>query len=743
MRSFIKTPLPVCFLLLSGLCGLSVHAQDWHLRDSLLEQLGHSGQDTSRIALLLKLAEFEVFKAGEYKTDLDSVAVYIEAAKTLNIKLQSLRAAGWIVLAESYLLKERPGQRTQGKAYAEKALAMLLQVKDPFYTAKAYQALSEYYYSGNFDSGELRKRIVLLEKSATLYDSAGAISDEASVYQLLGELYENDSVQLVSLKKALSLFQSIHYPLLQGVYDNLAVLYFSKTNFRQAINYGIMALNIADTQHDTTMQLCELANHLGIMFNSQGQYEQAIPYFFRALERAEAYHENFTTWLVAVNIGMSYVRSNQPLKAKALLEGIAAKYAQPDDRIINYRVAVCFLRVYTALRDQRRALPHAEKLRIMVKNPKMSISQQIEIHAALTDYYLVTRQWTEAAGQLRSNDPLVVADGNSVRKAAHEYLWFRLDTAQGQNADAVRRLLTSKEINDSLFNATKSQQIHQLEVEFDTKKKEDQILLLNRETRLEKINLHQANLVKNLSFGGVFLALVIAGLLFRQNRIKQKNSRLILRKNGQLEHLVKEREWLLKEVHHRVKNNLYTVICLLESQATYLENDALLAVQNSGHRIYAMSLIHQKLYQTEDIGVIDMKSYITEFAYYLKDSFGSPSNIRIGLEIEPLSVAVAHAIPLGLIINESVTNAFKYAFPGGRDGLISVRLFRTGRKIVLTIADDGKGFDYKPDDSGRNSFGMGLMEGLTREIRGTFSLDSTKGTTITVSFEMDMLDTAA
>src|ERR1700721_1456506 len=115
MSPFVRPSLPVCFLLLSCLFSLSGLGQDWHLRDSLLTRLGHSGEDTSRIAFLLKLAEFEVFKAGEYKTDLDSAAVYIEAAKALNTKLQSPRAAGWIVLTESYLFKERPGQRSQGK----------------------------------------------------------------------------------------------------------------------------------------------------------------------------------------------------------------------------------------------------------------------------------------------------------------------------------------------------------------------------------------------------------------------------------------------------------------------------------------------------------------------------------------------------------------------------------------------------------------------------------------------------
>jgi tetratricopeptide (TPR) repeat protein len=394
MRPFIRNPLPIFFLLLSGLCGLSAHAQDWHLRDSLLTRLDHSGQDTSRIALLLKLAQFEVFKTGEFKTDLDSAAVYIEAAKTLNTKLQSPQAAGWIILTGSYLLKERPGQRPQGKAYAEKALAMLQQVNDLFHTAKAYRALSDYY--NEEDSAQLHRKLALLEKSVALFKSAGAIWEEADGYQLLGELYPNDSLQLASLEKALALFQSIHYPLLQGVYGNLAVYYYNiKTDFKQAINYAIMALKTADDQHDTTMQLCELANQIAIMFNRQGQYEKAMPYYFRALERAEAYHDNFTIYMIATNIAVTHIKLNHPLKAKIVLEEIAGKYEQPkDNATIGNRVAMCFVNAYVPLADYERARPYVEKLTLMLKSipPIMSITQKNEVYFTLTRYYLATRQ---------------------------------------------------------------------------------------------------------------------------------------------------------------------------------------------------------------------------------------------------------------------------------------------------------------------------------------------------------------
>jgi two-component sensor histidine kinase len=718
---------------------ISVKAQDWHLRDSLLSRLSRSGQDTARVNLLLKLAQFEIFKPGEFKIDLDSAVVYIEGATTLNARLRSPRAAGWIVLTESYLLKEHEEQRLQGKAMAERALAMLQQAGDTYHEAEAYRALSDYYrYT---DPVENAKKISLVEKSVALYGSAGAIQEEAAGYQLLGELYDKDSLQLNSLQKSLSLFQSIHYPDLQGVYNNLGSYYYGKSDFKQALKYAIISLNTADAQRDTTIQLCELANHIGLIFDKMEQFKEALTYFFRALERAEALRDNEAIYLVASNIGMAYIKMNQPRDAKTFLEGIVGKYAQPkDDALIGYRMDEFFIRVNMMLGDYGRARPYAEKLKLALHGkPSVRVSWLFRMHYTLITYYLVTRRYAEAASQLKINDSLKATLGDPATEANNEDLGFRLDTAQGRYADAVHRLLKSRAINDSLFNATKSKQIHQLEVEYDTKKKEDQISILNQETRLEKANLQQANLVKNVSFGGVFLTLIIAGLLFRQNRIKQKNSRLILHKNELLERLVQEKEWLLREVHHRVKNNLHTVICLLESQAAYLENDALQAVQNTGHRIYAMSLIHQKLYQTEDVRVIDMGNYITEFMRYLQDSFGSPSTIRIGLDIEPITLGVAQAIPLGLIINESVTNSYKYAFPGRRKGLISVQLRRRGTRILLIIADDGKGFEYDPERSGDSSFGMELMNGLTCEMRGIICIDGSGGTTITVSFEQDLL----
>jgi two-component sensor histidine kinase len=238
---------------------------------------------------------------------------------------------------------------------------------------------------------------------------------------------------------------------------------------------------------------------------------------------------------------------------------------------------------------------------------------------------------------------------------------------------------------------------------------------------------------------GSGLLLIIAGLLYRQNRQKQKGNAIITHKNELLQKLVEEKEWLLKEVHHRVKNNLHSVICLLESQAAYLENDALKAIEESQHRIYTMSLIHQKLYQSEDVKAIDMSVYIPELVQYLSESFDTSNYINFDLMIGPIHLNASQAIPLALIINEALTNSIKYAFPGNNKGEITISLSDIGDQYKLVLADNGIGMHQNSED-GQDSLGMQLMNGLTEEIGGTISIENNSGVKITIVFGHDALN---
>jgi two-component sensor histidine kinase len=199
---------------------------------------------------------------------------------------------------------------------------------------------------------------------------------------------------------------------------------------------------------------------------------------------------------------------------------------------------------------------------------------------------------------------------------------------------------------------------------------------------------------------------------------------------------VKEKEWLLKEVHHRVKNNLQIIMSLLNSQSAYLDNDAaLLAIRNSQQRIHAISLIHQKLYQSDNMSSIDMPVYIRELVEYLRDSFTTGQLIRFKLDVDPIELDVSQAVPLGLILNEAITNAIKYAFPGGRPGLISITLRHyTVSRLSLIISDNGAGIPDAIVNRPASSLGLSLMKGLTEEIAGAFCVENNQGTLIKVAF---------
>jgi two-component sensor histidine kinase len=167
----------------------------------------------------------------------------------------------------------------------------------------------------------------------------------------------------------------------------------------------------------------------------------------------------------------------------------------------------------------------------------------------------------------------------------------------------------------------------------------------------------------------------------------------------------------------------------------YLENDALKAVENSRHRIYAMSLIHQKLYQSDDIKVVNMKIYLADFIAYLDESFGTPENIRVKLETEEIKLGAGQAIPIGLIVNECITNAFKYAFPNNKDGEIKVIFKKVDDYIHLSIGDNGIGFKQEAKEV--NSLGLELIKGLTLDLRGELILETNNGTNIQIRFKND------
>ncbi|MGN6395836.1 MAG: sensor histidine kinase [Mucilaginibacter sp.] len=281
----------------------------------------------------------------------------------------------------------------------------------------------------------------------------------------------------------------------------------------------------------------------------------------------------------------------------------------------------------------------------------------------------------------------------------------------------------------------KAVEFQKQQVKYETDKKDQQIKLLQQNDLLQQSKLNHAKLIQSITLGGIILMLIISALIYRIYKQKKSANSIITQKNELLQQLLNGKEWLLKEVHHRVKNNLHTVICLLESQAQYLENDALKAIESSQHRIYAMSLIHQKLYQSEDIKTIDMASYIPELVQSLQESFETDGKIQFIIQVDKIELGLSHAIPLGLILNEAVTNSIKYAFPVERKGNILILMSQDNGLIRLKIIDNGIGMPHDQCEKETESLGLKLIKGLSDDIQAEFSCETEHGTKIIISFE--------
>ncbi len=205
----------------------------------------------------------------------------------------------------------------------------------------------------------------------------------------------------------------------------------------------------------------------------------------------------------------------------------------------------------------------------------------------------------------------------------------------------------------------------------------------------------------------------------------------------QLKTSIKEKDLLLREIHHRVKNNLQIISSLLNLQSRYIDDDDALDVfTESQNRVKSMAIIHEKLYKSKSMSKIDFGEYITDLTDSLFYNYRvDPLRIHLNKKMDKIFFDVDTAIPCGLIINELITNCLKHAFPDGNQGEIGIEIFKNVDSYVLNISDDGPGFPDDIDFRNTESLGMQLVNNLVNQLDGTIELNGTNGTLFNIVFK--------
>ena len=618
------------------------------------------------------------------------------------------------------------------------------------------EALVMLWSSSSLSGLPYADRIPLLEKAAAAFERAANRRREADCLKEIADLQQitgNFSAAFLTLQNSLRLYQSANYPYLQGVYDLLCIVSGFLSEWDESIRYGLQAVRYAENTHDTSSSLCAYYNHLGMAYYGLKYFPQAQVYFSRSLDIARKYNDADGIVMVGCNLTRNYIYWDKPREALEFLTGLRATYPA-FFASYQFDLDANMLAIYDRLGPPAKAAYYCSRLERTVAGKNLEHYKRAIGCMNLVYHYFTLRDYDKAETWLSA-----YSDIDRQTKVPHyiqnNLFWhFRLDSARGRFVSAIRYYQQWKQRADTILNENKSRQIEQYNALYESEKKDKSILLLQQRSQTQQTLLLHEQFLRKVTLGGIALLVLIIGLLFYTVRMKQRNNRLLQaqrseidRQNQSLRQLVTEKEWLVKEIHHRVKNNLHMVVGLLASQAEYLKGqEAHDAITESQHRVQAMSLIHQKLYNTETLSSIDMPHYVHELVDYLQDSFDTGTCIRFTLDIAKLSFPLSHSVPIGLILNEAITNAIKYAFPNGRKGHITISLQPAGAdsqmplprephsdpRFRLVVRDNGIGIpaEYRR----HSSLGIALIEGLSKDIRGTLTIANDNGTLIALTF---------
>ncbi len=286
-------------------------------------------------------------------------------------------------------------------------------------------------------------------------------------------------------------------------------------------------------------------------------------------------------------------------------------------------------------------------------------------------------------------------------------------------------------IADSMDNVKKAELIAESQTKYETGKKEERINELGKMNEIKNQRLW-------LAFGLVALFAGLIAVSVFQNRRLQKQKAKITEQSNRL-------QWMMKELHHRVKNNLQIVSSLLNLQTYRLKDEeSVSAIKESQLRVQAMSLIHQRLYQVEDVSMVNFKLYLDDLVDTLMRSYGyGADDFDLQVKVDTELLDVDTVMPMGLLVNEIITNSFKYAYKEVKRPLLHISLTSGNQQLQLEIRDNGPGLHSATAEQNKQGFGKKLIDALSRQLKATWSVDSSAGTVYHFTIPDNKRDKAA
>ncbi|GAB3573067.1 hypothetical protein GCM10027345_05260 [Hymenobacter daeguensis] len=700
---------------------------------------------------MLRLSNALVTRREELLMGLDSAYAYSQQAQRLSDelrfargKINSLYITGRILL----LLN----QTTQGTSLLQQGIAQSVALRDKhleaigwFYAGIAYRA----------NSGDLFRAMECFAKARRLYLATHDLERAAYLLKWIADMHLAQARYAQAhdeLLQVLAEYRSIGYRRLHYTFDLLVAVDEQMANYQEAIRFELAAIESAKAANDL-VYLSNFYMRMAEIHETLRQYAPSLTYRYLALaqmKREEKAAPAETYMRAACAIANTLIKMHQPERAVALLLK-ESRANPPVNDVTRYMLAEGLGNGYVASKQYARAEKAALQgvalaSSLARQNKKFEIFyRQIQYTSCvlLGRIYTDTHQFAKARFYLDKGAAIGSQTASLTENAGFYLLRFKVDSAQGNLSAAIAYYQRYKALNDSIFNTRSSTAIANLRMQYNTEKREHNMALLTKQNFVQRASLRQRELQRNALLVGALLMTLLLGLGYNRYRLKQRSNQQleaqqdeINQKNKSLELALEDKEWMLKEIHHRVKNNLQIISSLLYSQSSYLQDKAALsAIRESQNRVHSMALIHQKLYQGTQLASVPMQAYVAEIVSYLIATFDCQEYVQAELAVEDVALDVALAVPVGLILNEAITNSLKYAFRTQEPGIIRVELSQVGKTYYLLISDNGTGFpaDFNPQRSG--TLGLNLIRGLSKQVDGHLKISGNAGVRIDLNFD--------
>lgn len=509
---------------------------------------------------------------------------------------------------------------------------------------------------------------------------------------------------LKNLNSALQLFENLNDKLrIARVYNNIAILYGKQNRYDKELSYYNLAIEIIKNENSQNGQRLKdvINSNIALIYNDKGEHEKALKlllnsYKFRVKNSSP---NNFA--LLCRSLGSTYLNLKDDKKAIEFFEKSLQIYTKTGNKSGLGDVYRELGKVYFQKKNYQKAVEYTEK--------GLSFSNQIgELESIKFGYENLAKIYSQS--------------GNYKKAFESESLY--------------------KKYSDSMFNSEINNKMNQLQMNFEFERKQEIMQLEQKQKDEKQFNeaKKQKILFSIIALSLFFVSILAAGIYVNLKQ-HQKQKKIVEKQKEVIQNSLTEKETLLREIHHRVKNNLQIISSLLNMQSNDIEDEKILAtIQEGQSRVQAMSLIHQNLYQSEHVNRVDVENYLRELVAYLSKMYrGDSDGIQVDIETKGIQFDFDTAIPLGLIVNELVSNAYKHAFKDNLNGNVWIKIRALNDvDYELKVSNNGNKLPLDFDITKSKSLGLKLVAILSKQLRGSFKNESTNDKTVCVVVFKDL-----